>query len=224
MSSVSIKNSPRRGQLMAIEPADDELLAAASAGDRAALERLLLLHCDRLSRRIAATLPGSARQAASVDDLLQQTLVQAIRDIHSLKTRSLSGFAAWLLAIADHRVQDFLRAEGRDKRHVAAQATMPVPGGTSSMLNLLDQLSDHGATPSGNAARHEAVHAVQVGMAGLPSAQREAIKLHDIDGRSLDETAAAMDRSPGAVRGLLQRARRSLRAALGRSSRWFPRK
>ena len=92
------------------------------------------------------------------------------------------------------------------------------------MLTLVEQLSDHGSTPSGNAARNEAVHAVRVGLAGLPSAQREAIQLHDLDGRSLGETAAKMDRSPGAVRGLLQRARQSLRQTLGRSSRWFPRK
>jgi RNA polymerase sigma-70 factor (ECF subfamily) len=92
------------------------------------------------------------------------------------------------------------------------------------MLNLVEQLSDHGSTPSGNAARQEAVRAVQVGLAELPSAQREAVMLHHLDGRSVDETAAAMDRSPGAVRGLLQRARQSLREALGRSSRWFPRK
>jgi RNA polymerase sigma-70 factor (ECF subfamily) len=210
--------------LTASEPADDELLTAAVAGDRSALERLLLLHCERISRRIAAALPIAARQGACVDDLLQQTLVQAIRDIGSLNARSTAGFAAWLQTIADHRVQDFLRAEGREKRRGVAPAAISASASSSSILNLVEQLSDRGSTPSGNAARHEAVHAVHVGLAGLPSAQREAVKLHDLDGRSLNETAAAMDRSPGAVRGLLQRARRSLREALGRSSRWFPRK
>jgi RNA polymerase sigma factor (sigma-70 family) len=92
------------------------------------------------------------------------------------------------------------------------------------MLTLVEHLSDHGSTPSGHAARNEAVQAVRVGLAGLPSAQRKAIKLHHLDGRSLDETAAEMERSPGAVRGLLQRARQSLRQSLGRSSRWFSRK
>ena len=52
------KEFSRRGShLMATEPADDALLATAVAGDRTALERLLLLHCERLSRRIAAALP-----------------------------------------------------------------------------------------------------------------------------------------------------------------------
>jgi RNA polymerase sigma-70 factor (ECF subfamily) len=170
-------------------------------------------------------LPTAARQGGSVDELLQQTLVQAIRDIGGLKSRSPGGFAAWLQAIADHRVQDFLRAKERDRRRGVVKTAIPAPGSSQqSMRTLVDQLSDHGSTPSGNAARNEAVHAVRVGLAGLPSAQREAIKLHHLDGRSLDETAAKMDRSPGAVRGLLQRARQSLRQTLGRSSRWFPRK
>jgi RNA polymerase sigma-70 factor (ECF subfamily) len=210
---------------MATEPADDALLAAAVAGERTALERLLLLHCERLSRRIAAALPTTARQGGSVDDLLQQTLVQAIRDIGGLTSRSPGGFTAWLQTIADHRVQDFLRAAGRNRRRGVMQAAVPAPGSSAqSMLTQVEQLLDHGSTPSGNAARNEAVRAVRVGLAGLPSAQREAIQLHHLDGRSLDETAAKMDRSRDAVRGLLQRARQSLRQTLGRSSRWFSRK
>jgi RNA polymerase sigma-70 factor (ECF subfamily) len=209
---------------MATEPTDDALLVAAVAGERTALERLLLLHCERLSRRIAAALPTTARQEGIVDDLLQQTLVQAIRDVRNLKARSPGGFAAWLQTIADHRVQDFLRAEGRQRRRGVVQAAILSPGSSAqSMLTLVDHLSDHGSTPSGNAARNEAVRAVRVGIAGLPSPQREAIQLHHLDGRSLDETAAKMDRSPDAVRGLLQRARKSLRQTLGRSSRWFSR-
>jgi RNA polymerase sigma-70 factor (ECF subfamily) len=208
---------------MATEPSNHALLAAAVAGDRAALERLLLLHCDRLSRRIAAALSATARQDANVDDVLQQTLVQAIRDIGGLKSRTPGGFAAWIQTIADHRVQDYLRVEGRARRRVVQAAT--AHGSSSeSMLALVERLSDHGSTPSGHAAKSEAVHAVRVGLASLPSAQREAIQLHHLDGRSLDETAAEMDRTPGAVRGLLQRARQSLRQTLGRSSRWFPRK
>jgi hypothetical protein len=51
----------------------DEWMRAALAGDRATFERL---HCGRLSRRITRELPSASRQPASVDDLLQQTLVQ----------------------------------------------------------------------------------------------------------------------------------------------------
>jgi DNA-directed RNA polymerase specialized sigma24 family protein len=45
-----------------------------------------------------------------------------------------------------------------------------------------------------------------------------------VEGKSLAETATAMRRSPAAVRGLVDRAKQSLRKALGRSSRWFAKK
>jgi RNA polymerase sigma factor (sigma-70 family) len=73
-------------------------------------------------------------------------------------------------------------------------------------------------------AGHEAVQAVHVGLAGLPDDQREAIRLHYLDGASVKETAAAMERSPDAVRGLLHRAKQALRNTLGRSSRWLSKK
>ena len=62
---------------------------------------------------------------------------------------------------------------------------------------------------------------MQVGLASLPQSQQDAVRLRHLDGKSVAETAAALGRPPGAVRGLLQRARKSLRDALGRSSRWF---
>ncbi len=58
----------------------------------------------------------------------------------------------------------------------------------------------------------------------LPDDQREAIRLRYLSGRSLEETAAAMQRSPGAVRGLVQRAKQALRGAMVRSTLWLSKK
>ncbi len=82
------------------------------------------------------------------------------------------------------------------------------------MAHLAEMLSDRAETPGRCAVRHEAVQAVQVGVAGLCREQREAIRLHGLEGRTLDETAATMDRTSGAVRGLLQRAKQELRDVL----------
>ena len=70
-------------------------------------------------------------------------------------------------------------------------------------------------------AAREAVGAIRVGIAGLPDDQREAIRLHVLEGRSLAETAAAMNRSPGAVRALIHRGKQQLRDGLGRASVWL---
>ena len=67
----------------------------------------------------------------------------------------------------------------------------------------------------------EAIQAIQVAIASLPDDYREAIHLKYMEGRSLEEVATQMNRSPGAVRGLIDRAKQKMRAAMGRSSRWF---
>ena len=71
-----------------------------------------------------------------------------------------------------------------------------------------------------NNPEQKAVEALQVAITGLPDDQRQAIHLN-LSGLSLDEIAETMNRTEAAVRGLLHRAKRALREAMGRSSKWF---
>jgi RNA polymerase sigma factor (sigma-70 family) len=89
------------------------------------------------------------------------------------------------------------------------------------MIQLFELLSDDNPTPSSAAARGEAIRAVQIAIATLPDAQREAVTCHYLNGKTVSETAARLRRSPGAVRGLLIRATRKMRHSLQSSSRWF---
>ena len=62
---------------------------------------------------------------------------------------------------------------------------------------------------------------MQVAIASLADEQREAIRLHYFERLTLEETATAMRRSTGSVRGLLQRAKQQLRQQMDRSSKWL---
>jgi RNA polymerase sigma-70 factor (ECF subfamily) len=199
----------------------DELLASAVAGDSVALERLLLDHYDRLAERIGRQLPAELRSQLGVEDILQETFVQVFRDIRAFEPSGEPAFIGWLQSIADHRLQDALRRAGRKKRGGDFQRAAEPAGVDSHWLPLVELLGGDADTPSQCAAQHEAISAVQVGMSALPPDQREAIHLHCLEGRSLEETAAAMGRSPGAIRGLVQRGKMALRACLVRSSLWF---
>jgi DNA-directed RNA polymerase specialized sigma24 family protein len=66
--------------------------------------------------------------------------------------------------------------------------------------------------------------AVHVRIARLPVDQQQALVHHYLEGRSVDETAAAMLRTAAAVRGLLFRGKQALREACGRSSLWLSRR
>jgi RNA polymerase sigma-70 factor (ECF subfamily) len=202
-----------------------DLIAQAIGGDRAALERLLLEHYTGLSRHVAPKLARPLDGPLGADDIVQETFVHAIRDIGKCRSRTERSFAAWLNRIADRRVLDAAKRLKRKKRGGGrARVGGPPADRSSSMADLVALLSSDGRTPSQSAARHEAVQAVQVGIAALPDPQREAVRLHHLGGKSIEQTAAAMGRTPGAVRGLLRRANQSLREALVRSTWWLSKK
>lgn len=201
----------------------DLQIPLAVAGDRRATERLLLAHYATLEGRIAARLPSGLREVISIEDLLQETIVHAIRCLPKCGAQSSPAFAAWLHAIADHKVVDAIRAatcrkRGGDWRQVAHV------NGSSVGWAATERVQDSAMTPGSAAARIEAVAALNSALDELPSDERRAMRLHVLDGKSLDETAIALNRSPGAVRGLIHRAKRRLRDWMHSSSRWFDRK
>jgi RNA polymerase sigma-70 factor (ECF subfamily) len=202
-----------------------ELFERATAGDQTALEQLLWTHYPGLLRHIEPKLYGDLQRLVDVNDVVQETFIRAIRDIENCQARSDESFAAWLKVIADHRLHDILRGLNRKKRGGHRRAVNPPAGGSAdSLAQLVDLIPDRGATASKVLARNEVIKAMQVGIAGLPDDQREAVRLRYLEGKSIEETAGKMRRTTAAVNGLVRRAKEALREALDRSSLWLGRK
>jgi RNA polymerase sigma-70 factor (ECF subfamily) len=176
-----------------------------------------------LSDHIAGRLPAKLVPVISTDDLVQETLVRAIRDIRNFESRDASSFQSWLKVIADRQIKTAIarrmaaKRSGRRRR----QTIPPNAGNSDSVKRIIDKLVDTNETPQRTAQRAEASSAIHVGLASLPDSQRDALQMHDLDGKSIQETARALHRSPNAVRSLIYRARQALRDALGKSSRWI---
>jgi hypothetical protein len=77
----------------------------------------------------------------------------------------------------------------------------------------LSELVEATDTPELDLERKIAVRETLAGMSALPELQREALLQTAIEGRSHDQVAAALGISSGAVRGLIYRARATLRSA-----------
>lgn len=203
---------------------DDEqrCLARAVAGDVGALERLLVLHYDRLAAALAPKLPNELRGLVNADDVLQEAFVVAFREFPGFEPRGPGAFEAWLLAIAQHRLLDIVKAQRAAKRG-GGRAALPAHAGSpgDSLVGLLELLEVHERTPSRSVAGREAIRAVQVAMAGLKAEYREALRLRYVEGLRVAETAQRMGRTDRAVHMLCHRALQSLREALGRSSQYF---
>jgi RNA polymerase sigma-70 factor, ECF subfamily len=214
------------GRNRAVVPATDadefhqRLLGDAAAGNRTALERLLILEFGHVHRHIARQLPDWLRGVMSVEDLLQDTFAQAFRDIGQFNFRSEGSLRSWLCTIADNRLQDVIRRLRRKKRG-GGRAQTPLDANQSSWLELAILISDRGESPSQAAARGEVVQALQVGMSSLPDDQREAVRRRFVERQDYAAMGEAMGRSPEAARSLVYRAKDSLRDFMGRSSRWF---
>jgi RNA polymerase sigma-70 factor (ECF subfamily) len=200
---------------------EEALVTAASCGDRVALERLLLAHYDQLERRIAAKLPSRLQSTQAVEDILQLTFLQAFRDIRRFEPQVKATFGDWLARIAENRLYDAIKQHDRQKhggdlRHIDDDSS-----DDRRILSLWDWIAAADTSPGSVAARGEALHALQVALATLPHDQHEAIRLHLLEGKSLEETAAAMGRTPDAIRGLVYRGKQGLLAAMGRASQWL---
>ncbi len=199
-----------------------ERIQRACAGDRAALQQLLWDHYDRLVGYLRPRVSANLNRLVAIDDIVQETFIHAIRSIGSCQATTEQSFAAWLASIADHRLHDILktalrRKRGGDRRRIETTSA----DSAGAVLNLIDLISDREVSPGRMMARHEAVLALQVGIAGLPDDQREAIRLRYLEGKSIEETARRLGRTSAAVNGLVRRAKEALRGTLQDSSRWL---
>ncbi len=200
----------------------NSIVEQACAGDRVALERLLISHADQLTAHIARGVPTRVQRQVAVEDVVQDTLTQAFLKIHRLREKTPRAFAAWLLAIGDMTLIDVVRREtaqargGQLRRRELTNNSV-----TGSVMDLLENLPGEAATASRIVAREEGIAALQVAIAGLPDDQRQAVQLHLLQGKTLRETSVAMQRTTAAIRSLVHRAKHNLAQAMGRASLWL---
>jgi RNA polymerase sigma-70 factor (ECF subfamily) len=175
----------------------------------AALERyrpyLLLLARMRLDPRLRSKLDASG--------VVQQTLVEAYQALGQFRGAVEAEEAAWLRQILAHNLANAVRDLLRDKRDVRREQSLEAAIEESSR-RLGGWLAAEQSSPSQHAARHEEGARLATALAELPEAQREALTLHHLEGRPLEEVAGLVGRSRDAVAGLIKRGLRQLRQRL----------
>lgn len=198
----------------------------AIAGDQDAL--LVLLHemSPDLVRFVKSKLATIPALNGYEDDVLQETYIRACKDISSLRITTRSGMLAWLRAVALNQIRDVSRRKLAKKRGGdRVRVDLDDPGYSDRALGLIVELSDPGmGTPSQFVARNEAVDAIRIALSQLPADQSRAIRLHCLQGMSLEEISQEMERSGESVRGLIRRGKEALRNAMMTSSLWLSRK
>jgi RNA polymerase sigma factor (sigma-70 family) len=86
-----------------------ELLRRAQGGDPAALDALLVRYRPRLKRWAHRRLPAWARGLSDTDDLVQDTLVKAIRNLRDFVVVGDHGFQNYLRSALANAIRDEIR-------------------------------------------------------------------------------------------------------------------
>jgi RNA polymerase sigma-70 factor (ECF subfamily) len=166
---------------------------------------LYLLARLQIDRRLQAKVDAS--------DVVQQTLVQAIRGAAQFRGQTDAEVAAWLRKILANNLANMLRDLGRQRRDVRRERSIQADLEQSS-ARLESWLAADQTSPSQRAMRNEQAVQLASTLAGLPEAQREAITLHHLQDWTLDQVAQHLGRSPAAVAGLIKRGLQALRQHL----------
>lgn len=199
---------------------DDELMERAIGGDSDALGRLLEQHSHELRCILQPELPARWKAELALDDVMQETYLDAALSVSSFEPRCEGAFKAWLLTLARRDLIDAIRgleAEKRGRGHLRIRPTSD----EGSLLALFDLLDCDNLTPSQATAVKERAARLKDAMEKLPATYRAAVQMYDLDGEDIERVAEKLNRRPGAVFMLRARALRMLRDLMGTPSQFF---
>jgi RNA polymerase sigma-70 factor, ECF subfamily len=202
-------------------PSEVELIRDAVDGDKVALQSLLLIYYSEVEATIRRNLGDGLAAKVEVQDLMQEVLTSIYQEIGRFSPSESGSFQAWLNRIATNRVVDAARKFRRVKRGGQAVHLDIQRLASESLDGVWDWVFAESDSPERPARRREEREAVQVCLARLQREQREAAIAFYFEHRTTQEIAERMNRSPGAVRELLRRARANLAKDLGTASKWL---
>jgi len=174
---------------MVASPDDAQLVTRAQAGQLDAFEELVRRY-RRPTYRVALRLLGDE---ADAEDATQDAFVQAWRGLAAF--RADAAFPTWMHRIVINRCLNVLRARHR---------TEPLPAGREAPASRPDRIVE---------ARWQ-VEDLKRAITRLSPQQRAPFVLRELEGRTYQEIAEALELSVPAVKSRLHRARLEVLAAM----------
>lgn len=186
------------------------LLAQARDGNSQATQELLDQHRSRLKRMVAVRMDDRLVRRIDPSDVVQETLITALRALDDYLREPTVGFYPWLRQIAWERLIDLHRRHLHAERRSLLRETMS--DRSSCDLALMLTRSEDG--PLTRAAWHELQERTRAALDKLAAADREVLVLRLLEQNSVKETAQILGCSPGAVKTRQVRALQRLRREL----------
>lgn len=183
---------------------DQELVAAAQAGDRRAFQTLY----QRYERKVYAVAYGFLRNQEDALDVLQEAFIKVHRYLPNFEGQS--SFYTWLYRIVANLCIDHLRRAGR-KRDVEFDDKLKHSESSESSAHLpISNLGD----PAQAVKNKEILSAVESALDQLSDKHRAVIVMRELQGMSYADMAKEMGCSKGTIMSRLFHARRNMQKIL----------
>jgi RNA polymerase sigma-70 factor (ECF subfamily) len=189
------------------------LLQRVQTGDSEALNELYNRYLMRVLAAVRARLGAELRGKMESWDVVQDALLASLRNIQSFDQTSEGAFLNWLAKIVENRIRDqldYFRAGKRDHRLETPLAAARLDK-SAAPLDIPERSGV--PSPSKVLMLSEDLARLEKAMDQLPEEARELILAVKIEGRSYDEIAQALGKSPDAVRMKVKRALLALTTA-----------
>ena len=181
------------------------LVRAAAAGDRAALERLLM-RAQEVAFRFSLLACGHAEDA---EDVMQEALLKTYQ--HVSRITDPDAFRTWLYTtVRNACLMKRRRRSGEPARFESLEQGAPAAGGEVAPIDVADRAPSVDQQLIDDSADARLRHALKK----LPPAYRVIILLREIEGLPTKEVAAITGYSEANVKQRLRRARLMLRRRL----------
>lgn len=180
--------APRISATLLRTQPDRRLVALAADGSEPAFEALV----ERYRRPLQAYCRRMLLPSDVAEDVVQQALLSTWQTLR--RGTEIQDPRAWLYRVTHNTALNALRRSGY-------------------RYEELDEALQGAGAPDEDLERRTAVRQALTGLAGLPELQRQALLRTAVEGQSHEDVARALGISDGAVRGLVYRARATLRTA-----------
>lgn len=186
-------------------------LPAARAGSPEALGKLLDACRGYLLVIAERELGGDLRAKGGASDVVQDTLLDAVRAFEQFRGESEEELKKWLRRLLLNNLISFARRyRAAGKRAVGREVALH--GGDSSAAT--SDPAAAGPTPSREAMAHETAERIEQEMDALPDDYRLVLLLRYQEERSFEDIGRLLDLTPNAARKLWLRAVTRLRKAV----------
>jgi RNA polymerase sigma-70 factor (ECF subfamily) len=180
------------------------LIKAFQGGDRAAFDKLVLRHKDKLFNLCYSFL-GDYEEA---NDSSQEAFIKAYQGLK--KFRFESSFSTWLYRIAVNTCTNKVKSLAYRQKKMTS--SLDNPGGMHEKRSL--DIRDDAPTPLMELEEKERQNLIRKAIDQLPPEHKAVVALRDIEGLSYEEIAEITGSNLGTVKSRLSRARIDLRSKL----------